>query len=68
MRQGGVVGAGGKAAVLVLHHRHRVHIAAGGHHCLGVCLRDTLQVCLLLYTLRGRFKKKNGGQFFSCEK
>ena len=41
VRQAGVVGAGGEAAVLVLHHRHRVHIAAGGHHCLRVGLGDT---------------------------
>ena len=40
MGHDGVVGAGGEAAVLVLHHRHRVHVAPADH-CLGVRLRDT---------------------------
>ena len=39
MGHDGVVGAGGEAAVLVLHHRHRVHVAPADH-CLGVRLRD----------------------------
>ena len=40
MGHDGVVGAGGEAAILVLHHRHRVHVAPADHR-LGVRLRDT---------------------------